>query len=234
MSTALAAARPPLSTDTRVRALFGVFVASGVCGLIYESIWSHYLKLFVGHAAYAQTVVLVVFIGGMALGAWLIGLFAQRIRSPLAGYAIVEAVIGAVSLVFHGLFVASTEWAYASLLPAACVPESPCVAQWVFASLLILPQSILLGTTFPLMTSGVLRLAPANPGSRVALLYFLNSIGAAAGVLLSGFVLIPALGLPGTLLTAGLMNIAVALVAWTISKGSESGVHVAPSRPREG
>ena len=110
----------------RVLALQSIFAISGVCGLIYESIWSHYLKLFVGHAAYAQTVVLIVFIGGMALGAGLIGRFAHRIRSPLIGYAIVEGVIGVVSLVFHRLFVASTDWAYASLLPAACVPESPC------------------------------------------------------------------------------------------------------------
>jgi spermidine synthase len=204
----------------RVVAFQVIFAISGVCGLIYESIWSHYLKLFVGHAAYAQTVVLVVFIGGMALGAGLVGRFADRIRNPLLGYAIVEGVIGVLSLVFHGVFVASTDWAYASLLPAACVPESPCITQWVFAALLILPQSILLGTTFPLMTGGILRLARKDPGQRIALLYFLNSVGAAAGVLLSGFVLIPAMGLPGTLLTAGLMNIAVAIAAWACARGS--------------
>jgi hypothetical protein len=32
-----------------------IFVVSGFAGLIYESIWTHYLKLFLGHAAYAQT-----------------------------------------------------------------------------------------------------------------------------------------------------------------------------------
>lgn len=96
--------------DTRVRALSVIFVVSGFCGLIYESIWSHYLKLFVGHAAYAQTVVLVVFIGGMAIGAWLIGRMAQRIRSPLVVYAVVEAAIGVISLLFHSAFVATTNW----------------------------------------------------------------------------------------------------------------------------
>jgi spermidine synthase len=205
----------------RLAVLQGVFVVSGVCGLIYESIWSHYLKLFVGHAAYAQTVVLIVFIGGMALGAWLTGRFTHRISAPLVAYAVVELVVGVVSLLFHRLFVGATDWAYAVLLPIACVPESPCIAQWLFAAALILPQSILLGTTFPLMTGGVLRLAPAGPGRKIALFYFLNSIGAAVGVLLAGFVLIPALGLPGTLLTAGLMNVAVALVAYACTKGAE-------------
>ena len=38
-------------------AILLLFTASGFAGLIYESIWSHYLKLFLGHAAYAQTLV---------------------------------------------------------------------------------------------------------------------------------------------------------------------------------
>jgi hypothetical protein len=50
---------------------FLLFFLSGVAGLIYESIWSHYLKLFLGHAAYSQTLVLVIYMGGMAAGAWI-------------------------------------------------------------------------------------------------------------------------------------------------------------------
>ena len=46
-----------------------LFMLSGVAGLIYESVWTHYLKLFLGHAAYAQTLVLCIFMGGMAVGA---------------------------------------------------------------------------------------------------------------------------------------------------------------------
>ena len=187
-----------------VRVLFGLFVASGFCGLIYQSIWSHYLKLLLGHAAYAQTVVLVVFIGGMAVGAWLAGRFAHRIRNPLWAYALAELLVGLAALVFHQVYVGVTDWAYASLLPVACQPDTWCLAQWSVAAALILPQSILLGTTFPFMTTGVLRLAPQTPGRRISLLYFLNSIGAVMGVLASGFVLIPQVGLPGALLTAGI------------------------------
>ena len=53
--------------------LYVVFVLSGAAGLIYESIWTRYLGLFVGHSAYAQVIVLVIFLGGMSLGALLIG-----------------------------------------------------------------------------------------------------------------------------------------------------------------
>ena len=64
----------------------------------------------------------------------------------------------------------------------------------MLAAALILPQSILLGTTFPLMTAGVLRASPDTPGRKVAMLYFLNSLGAVFGVLASTFMLIPGSG----------------------------------------
>src|ERR1700746_3571460 len=94
------------------RFLLGIFVVSGFTGLIYESIWTHYLKLFLGHAAYAQTLVLAIFMGGMALGAWGASRLAPRWRDPLLAYALVEAVVGAGSLVFHNVFVAATGFAF--------------------------------------------------------------------------------------------------------------------------
>ena len=57
-----------------------------------------------------------------------------------------------------------------------------------------------------------------NPGGSIAMLYFCNSLGAAVGVLVSGFALIAWVGLPGTLLTAGLINIVLALIVWLLSK----------------
>ena len=62
---------------------FVLFAISGFSGLIYESIWTHYLKLFLGHAAYAQTLVLAIFMGGMAGGAWLAARWSNRWRNPL-------------------------------------------------------------------------------------------------------------------------------------------------------
>ena len=196
-----------------------LFFISGFGSLIYESIWTHYLKLFLGHAAYAQTVVLVVFIGGLALGAWICSCLATRIVNPLRWYAAVELVIGLLALVFHSVFVAVTEWGYSSLLPAACdAAASTCATQWLLSAALLLPQSILIGATFPLVSSAVLRLDPTMPGHHVAMLYFLNSFGAVLGVLASIFVLIPAFGLPGTLRTAGVLNIALAVAALLLAR----------------
>src|ERR1700759_1742505 len=92
----------------RRRFLLGVFVVSGFAGLIYESIWSHYLQLFLGHAAYAQTLVLALFMGGMGAGSWLCSRRSARWRNLLFGYAVTEGLIGVAALAFHPVYVALT------------------------------------------------------------------------------------------------------------------------------
>ena len=195
--------------------LVAAFILSGVAGLIYESVWSRYLGLFVGHSAYAQVIVLVIFLGGMSLGAAAVAQRSSRLARPLLWYAGVEMVAGLIGLVFHDVFVATTDIAYASIFPALGAGASLQVMKWTIAALLILPQSVLLGMTFPMMSAGVLRLArvaPEKTGRLLALLYFANSFGAAAGGVLAGFVFIPMAGLPGTLYVAAMLNLVVALV----------------------
>lgn len=202
-------------TNTSRNLFFAVFIASGFAGLIYESIWTHYVKLFLGHAAYAQTLVLAVFMGGMALGSWLCARSSHRWRNLLAGYAIVEAVIGLGALAFHPLYIRFLDLAYSAVIPGLGSPSAVTAFKWASASLFILPQSVLLGMTFPLLTAGVIRRYPHDPGATVAMLYFTNSIGAAVGVLASGFLFIAWGGLPGTLVIAGLINLGVAIIVWT-------------------
>lgn len=204
----------------RTRALFVlVFAASGFSGLIYESLWTHYLKLFLGHAAYAQTLVLAIFMGGLAAGSWLAGRRVRTMRDPLLGYAAAEGALGAVALVFHPLFLGATSLFYAQVLPALPSPALAGAARWLLAALLIAPQSVLLGTTFPFMATALLRRQPGAPGATVSVLYFANSIGGVAGVLASGFVLVRLLGLPGTMLLAGTVNLLLCAVAWS-ARGS--------------
>ncbi|MFN2399019.1 MAG: fused MFS/spermidine synthase [Gemmatimonadaceae bacterium] len=190
------------------------FVLSGAAGLIYESIWSRYLGLFVGHSAYAQIIVLTIFLGGMSAGAMIIGRRSERIREPLVWYAAIEGIVGLIGLVFHDVYLGVSTYAYDSIFPALAGGTMLTVAKWTIAGALILPQSILLGTTFPLMSAGVLRLVGKRPGRVLSLLYFANSLGAAVGVLLAGFYLLAVSGLPGTLLTAAMINMVVALAVF--------------------
>ncbi len=70
-------------------ALFTIFFFSGISGLIYESLWSRYIKQFMGSAATAQILVLSLFMGGMSLGALLAGRFIGKLRSPVLAYGVI-------------------------------------------------------------------------------------------------------------------------------------------------
>jgi predicted membrane-bound spermidine synthase len=216
--------------------LYFVFVLSGAAGLIYESIWTRYLGLFVGHSAYAQVIVLVIFLGGMSLGALLIGRYTERVTRPLFWYAIVELATGVIGLVFHDVFVSTTDFTYATIFPSVGLGVAQTMVKWGIASLLILPQSVLLGMTFPLMSAGVVRRVPRGAGGALATLYFANSLGAAAGVLIAGFWLVGVVGLPGTLLAAAMLNIAVAAVVFVAvrtASGRETEAAVEPAPDQE-
>lgn len=196
-----------------------LFTLSGFAGLIYESIWSHYLKLLLGHAAHAQTVVLGIFMGGLALGSWWAGQRSARWSRLLLGYAAVEAAIGVCALVFHPVFVAASDAFLDFAAQAALGPRALDLVKWSLGAALIAPQSFLLGMTFPLLSAGLLRGVTRAHGRVLATLYGLNSLGAAVGVLVSGLWLVGAVGLPGTITLAGMLNLALAAVVWLADRG---------------
>jgi predicted membrane-bound spermidine synthase len=190
------------------------FLLSGAAGLAYELAWTRYLALLVGHAAYAQVLVLSVYLGGTAVGSLLVAGRSRALERPLRAYARVELGLAAFGLGFHGLYLVGQSALYGVVAPALEGAAALRFASWGVALLLILPQAVLLGATFPLMAAGVLRRAPKLPGRSVSDVYLLNTLGGAAGILFAGFVLIPSIGLPGTAITAGVLNAAAALLAW--------------------
>lgn len=219
----------PSHHSTRL-GLLAIFVLSGFAGLIYQSIWTHYLGLFLGHAAYAQALVLAIFMGGMAAGAAWIAQAGHKWRNLIRGYAVIEAVIGVLGLLFHWIFNGVAAFSYEWLIPAIGEPWAINVAKWVVAALLILPQTVLLGMTFPLMSGGLIRRFPGSDGHLLGGLYFTNSIGAALGALTAVFILLPWVGLPGAMVTAALLNFAVAGLAWWLAREPEP---IASVKPRD-
>ncbi len=212
---------------TAARALFALFAISGFTGLVYQSIWSHYLKLFLGSAAFAQSFVLAAFMGGMALGAWLASRWGKPGRNLLAAYGWIEALIGVAALAFHPAYVLLTEAALAHAIPALGSPLAVEAYKYALCALLIVPQTVLLGMTFPLMSGAVIRRHPVDDAGRpagghhLAMLYFTNSIGAAAGALAAAFWLLGWVGMPGTMQLAGVLNLLLAAAVLWMSRGAE-------------
>lgn len=197
---------------------FCLFTLSGFSGLIYQSVWSHYLKLFLGHAAYAQTLVLIIFMGGMAIGAWLAAKHSVKAKNLILLYAICEGIVGLFGVFFHPMFTGITEYAFNQLLPSFDSSFTINSVKWLIAAMMIMPQSILLGATFPLLATGIIRKFGSAGGRNLATLYFVNSIGAAVGVIVNVYYFIPAAGLPGSAVIAGIFNLAIAIAIWVFSR----------------
>jgi spermidine synthase len=96
------------------------------------------------------------------------------------GYALVEAMIGVLGISFHRIFVAAMDFSFVVAIPALPAGWPVQVYKWSLAALLVLPQSVLLGMTFPLISSGLIRCWPERPGETLATLYFTNSPTAAS------------------------------------------------------
>ncbi|GBU20926.1 spermidine synthase [Fibrobacteres bacterium R8-0-B4] len=205
---------------------FALFFVSGISGLIYESIWSQYLKQFLGHAAYAQTLVLVIYMGGMAAGSWVAAVWANRVKDLLLWYAIVEIALGALALVFHGFFIRYIDTSFSTILPFLGKPALISLYKWGSSALIILPQSMLLGATFPLMAGGILRRFPGLSGYNTSFIYFVNTLGASIGVLISGFYFVKYWGLHGAIVGGGVIDLFVgtSILALCLNDRAEGGV----------
>lgn len=204
--------------ERRTALLVACFFLSGAASLMAQVVWLRYLALTFGNTTQAAATLLAVFMGGLGLGALLFGRLADRWRRPLLAYAVLEALIALFALASPALLRLIDQGyiaAYRGLLEGA--PGLFVAARVVLAAAVLLPPTLLMGGTLPLLLRGVTR-RDAEVGRHTALFYALNTLGGAAGVALAGFVTIRLLGLHATLLLAAACNLTAALGAALLSR----------------
>ena len=197
------------------------FFLSGAAGLVYELCWIRRASQVFGSTIYALSTVLAVFFLGLALGSWLFGRMSERTPAPLRLYARLEALIAALALLsLPGFALADGAFgaAYRSLSTS---PALLALARAGIVAAIVIVPSTLMGGTLPLFVRQFVR-QRARLGRSVAMLYALNTLGAAAGVLLAGMLLIPAIGLLGTIIAGAAMSLAAAGLAMRIAEPRRS------------
>ena len=210
------------------RLLFTAIFISGASALIYQLIWVRLLGLVFGVSSFAVATVVAVFLLGLGLGSYFFGRWSERTRDPLRIYLYVELGIAATSLIAYAVIEALPvyqtlyEYAYNNLGFYGLS-----VARLLLSTLVLLPPVFLIGGTMPLLAKYFLR-DPANLGSSFSRIYYLNTLGACAGALLTGFVLVQYFGVIGTLMIAVGGNLLVALIIAlskrnTVATRSETG-----------
>jgi spermidine synthase len=209
---------------------YALFFLSGAAGLVYQVVWSRLLNEVFGVTAHAVTAVLATYLGGLALGSWLLGRFADRHPRPLRLYGMLELAIGATAL--------AGTWLVRGLDPvhaaaaARLAPDSVALLalRILLASAVVLPPTVLMGATLPAMTRAFVE-SIGKVGRGVAFLYALNTAGAVAGSVAAGFALIRALGVHPTLWVAVAVNVAVGLAALALAARSPSAPSPAAAAP---
>ena len=129
-------------------AILAVFVLSGAAALIDEIVWSRQLVLVFGNTTQAVSAILTGFFGGMAIGAAVGGRIADRVRSPLRFYGLLEIALVFVVLVTPFTFGLIHE-AYRGVYPALESTPYLALARLVLAVLALAPATIMMGATFP-------------------------------------------------------------------------------------
>lgn len=173
-----------------------VFMVSGFTALAYEVIWTRQLILFLLTSIYAFSGMLAVFLVGVALGSMLMNRFVDRLKTPLVVFAVLELVIGALSIFNLYLF---------GPLDGSVLTKtlSPVV--------LVLPLTLLFGAIFPVASLCYAKSTDVA-GTSVGVLYAFNAIGNVAGSLFAGFLFISLLGSSKTVIMLGFVNIALGLL----------------------
>src|ERR1051325_4309535 len=189
-----------------------LFFCSGATALVYEVVWSKYLALMFGSTIQAQTVVLAVFMGGLALGNRLFGGRADRARQPLAWYGYIEVAIGLYAFFFTSIY-GLADGIYVKLGPPIVQHSGLLlVLKGILSVALLLGPTPLMGGTLPLLAAW-LQKQSTDAGRRSARFYSTNSLGAVCGAGLAGFFLVRAMGLPVTLQMTAFANVLVGFVA---------------------
>jgi spermidine synthase len=202
-----------------------LFAVSGCAALIYQIVWFEQLSLAIGSSALSLGVLLATFLGGMGLGSW----FAPRIATavpPLRRYALIELATGALGLVALVTIplLASVYTAWAGSLGLAL--------RLVVAALALLPATLLMGATLPVVAAWVPR------GNSLAACYAANAAGGAAGSVLAAFYLLRVHDVVVATAVAAALNVLAAAGAALLARAASKAATkprgtAAPVEPRD-
>jgi spermidine synthase len=201
---------------------FACVFVSGLVTISMQIVWSRLLSMIIGSSTYAFTIVVALFLIGLALGAWLVSSRSNNDPSALRRSILLVQLLTVVTLfislrltnvvpsmlVQTGLRIGIDSWAGLLALQVAA------------ATLLVLSPAVLMGMIMPLVLTWAGRgtnesdLANYSSPRRVGQSYALNTLGAITGAILTAFVLIPLTSTRFTIFCMASLSLVIAGVAY--------------------
>jgi len=191
-----------------------MFFLSGFASLIYQVVWQRLLTLHYGVGAISTTLIVTVYMVGLGFGGLLGGFLAESVRDRTRLYAIVELSLG-----FYGLISLSLIGFIGTRMATGHYVWSFCF-MWIFLTI----PTLFMGMTLPIMTK-VFHQLVQDFFQTISSLYFVNSLGAAAGAICAGYVIISFFGLDLGIYVASAINFCLGVMMLHLRKrgaGTES------------
>lgn len=199
---------------------YTVIFLSGFSALIYQLVWVRVLGLVFGVSSFAVATVVAVFLLGLGFGSLYFGKWSEKLKNPLKSYLFVELCIGIFSIVSYLIinnlsiyrFIYKYSYNNFNFYSISLILFSLSV-------IVLFPPVFAIGGTIPLITKYFLS-TPERFGSNFSRIYYLNTLGAFAGSMLTGFVFVRYMGVLLTFLIAVSVNLLIALIIY--AKNTES------------
>src|SRR5206468_2675485 len=213
------------------RAYSLLFFLSGATGLVYELLWVRVLYQTFGSTIQSVTTVVAAYMGGLGLGAWLLGRRADRHERPAALYGRLEIAIGVFGLA-SPLVLALAHRIYVGTAAALALHGAASVAlRFALAGAVLLIPTTLMGGTLPVLPRAFTGTDRAELQRSLGLLYGLNTLGAVVGTALAGFFLIEYVGVRASLWGTAAGNLAIGIAALRLPvPAPDPGVGTDPGR----
>ena len=195
--------------------LYALFFLSGCAALIYETVWFYLVQLVVGASSISVAVLLCAFMGGMALGSWLLPKIAPRAH-PFKVVAALEAGIG----FFGAAIPIALPYIQQAYLTIAEPGLASVALRAVVCVIVLTPPTMLMGATLPAIARWW---SNQHDARSVGLLYMSNLLGATTGTVLSGFYLLRVYDTVTATAVAVTLNIVVALAFYLLASKTTAG-----------
>src|SRR5438128_7199396 len=214
------------------RAYSLLFFFSGATGLVYELLWVRILYQAFGSTIQSITTVVAAYMGGLGLGAWLLGRKADRQARPAALYGWLEIAIGPFGLASPFLL-SLAHRVYIGVAGALDLGAAASVAlRFGLAALVLLVPTTLMGGTLPALTKGFMGVERDRLQTSLGRLYALNTLGAVVGTTLAGFFLIERVGIRSSLYATAALNLTLGAAALALARPLEPSPPAPPPAAR--
>lgn len=195
------------------------FAVSGFCAILYEVAWTRILSIPFGGMVYSFSSILAVYLLGIALGAALAVLLLRLSKSPVLLFGLFQLLLAGAVVLGSRVFATLPD------LQATLIAQSRGSATRLFAgeaavaARIVLLPTFFLGALFPL-AAAIYQRGRRAAGASVGTVYAANTVGSIAGSILTGFVLIPAVGSLRAILAAALANATIGCLALLLGEGA--------------